>query len=109
MIQNLKTKIKKIFFCQSNQYPTPQSKREDVLSEHDKLSHGEQIMTNCLKVDASLKTLYKALSYDEDHVEGFCNDYLWMIQDAIDINWKTHVVGEDVSRDEFHRILNNKK
>lgn len=105
MIQNLKTKIKKIFFCHNRVTPIT----DEMMSEHDKSSYGEQIMVNCLKVDASLKTLYKALSYDEDHVEGFCNDYLWMIEDAIDINWKTHVVGEDVSRDEFHRILNNKK
>ena len=74
MIQNLKTKIKKIFFCHNKVVSSREPIPDKVMSEHDKSSYGEQIMVNCLKVDASLKTLYKALSYDEDHVEGFCKD-----------------------------------
>ena len=78
---------------------------DEVMAYHDKSSHGEQIMVNCLEVDASLKTIYKALYYDENEVEGFCNDYLYILEKAIETNWKTHVVGEEVSIEEFKRIF----
>ena len=77
---------------------------DDIIARHDKSSHGEQIMVNCLEVDASLKTIHKGLQYDENAVEGFYNDYLYIIENAIETNWKTHNVGEEVSIEEFHRI-----
>ncbi len=111
MIQNLKTRISKLFLHHHKIICKGEPITDDVISDHDKKSqsHGKKIMVNCLKVDAYLKTVYKALHYDEDVVDGFCNDYLYILEEAIEVNWKNHVVGEDVSREEFHRLLNNRK
>lgn len=78
-----------------------------ILAKHEKSSYGEQIMINCLKVDASIKTVYKALQNDEDDIEGFCNDYQYILDNALKTNWDNHNVGETVSREEFKRILSD--
>ena len=77
----------------------------EIIDRHDKSSHGEQIMVNCLELDATLRTIYKGLYYDENEVEGFSNDYLYIIENAIETNWKTHVIGEEVSMEEFKRLV----
>ena len=109
MIQNLKTRISKIFLNQGKCIQHSEDPVGEALKKHDEKSNGEKIMVNCLRVDAYLKTVYKALHYDEDVVDGFCNDYLYILEEAIEVNWKNHVVGEDVSREEFHRVLKNRK
>lgn len=76
-----------------------------ILAAHEKSSYGEQIMINCLKVDASIKTVYKALQNDEDDIEGFCNDYQYILDNALETNWNNHNVGKIVSREEYKRIL----
>ena len=81
----------------------------EIIARHEKSSHGEQIMVNCLKVDASLKTVHKALNYDENEVDGFYNDYLYILENAIETNWKNHNVAEEVSIEEFHKIISTNK
>ena len=78
---------------------------EEIMARHEKSSYGERIMVNCLELDASLKTVYKALQYEENNVDGFSNDYLYILENAIKTNWKNHNVGEDVSIEEFNRII----
>ena len=80
-----------------------------IIARYGKSSHGEQIMVNCLKLDATLKTVHKALQYDKNELDNFSNDYLYIIEDAIETNWKTHTVGEEVSREEFYRIISANK
>ncbi len=73
------------------------------MSKHDKSSHSEKIIVNCLKIDACLKTLYKALNYDENNIEEFGNDYLWMIEEALDINWFPEVT-HGVTMNKLHKF-----
>lgn len=68
-------------------------------------SHAEQIILQCLKLDEYLKTIKKALVFDEDDVESFENTYNEILNEAIAINWRNHDVAEQISRDDFRKIL----
>lgn len=65
----------------------------------------EQIITQCLKVDEYLKTLQKALVFDEQDSNSFENTYHQMLDEMIAANWKTHNIAEQLTREEFRRIL----
>ena len=64
-----------------------------------------QIMAQCLKVDEYLKTLQKALVFDEQDTDSFSNTYHQMLDEMISANWKAHDCAAQISRDEFRRNL----
>ena len=52
-----------------------------------------EIMTRCLKNDAYLKTLQKALVFDEDDIDDFENNYHELIEELIKENWVATQLG----------------
>lgn len=95
-------------------YRTAKSLRK-ILLERNKIlktvvsSNGEMIMCNALRINANLKTVYKALLHDEDMIDNFLNDYQYILEDSIKINWQTHEIGEDVSHQEFKQFMANRR
>lgn len=87
---------------------SPESIKE-AIDERNLTSYGNKIIINSLKLDACLNTIYKALEHDEDNLEGFTNHYMYILEDAIKVNWDNHELGEDVSKDEFRRICDSRK
>ena len=59
----------------------------------------------CLEIDAGLKTLAKALVFDEDDKDSFQNTYDWIIQRLIKANWEVHDISNEESLKEFRRNL----
>ena len=64
-----------------------------------------EIMTRCLKNDAYLKTIQKALVFDEDDKNSFENTYNDMLDELIKENWAIHRIAEMLSVEEFRRNL----
>ena len=64
-----------------------------------------QIMAHCLKVDEYLKTLQKALVFDEQDRDSFENTYHQMLDEMIAANQKAHDLAAQISRDDFRRNL----
>lgn len=79
-----------------------------------------EIMNRCLKNDAYLKTLQKALVFDEQdgrielrrstaqsrpHLDSFENTYNDMLEELIKENWAIHRIAEKISIDDFRRNL----
>ena len=69
----------------------------------------QEIMLRCLKNDAYLKTIQKALIFDEEDSESFENNYSFMLDEIIKENWAIHQTAEELSIREFHRILKDKE
>lgn len=64
-----------------------------------------EIMTRCLKNDAYLKTIQKALVFDEDDKDSFENTYNDMLEELIKENWAIHRIAEKLSIDNFRQNL----
>lgn len=68
-----------------------------------------EIMMRCLKNDAYLNSIKKALLFDEDNLGCFQNTYDEMLDELIKENWAIHRIAESLSVQEFHRILKDKE
>ena len=51
-------------------------------------NYSEKIITLCLKNDEYLKTLQKALVFDEEDCDSFENTYHEMLKELIEANWQ---------------------
>ncbi|AFZ38397.1 hypothetical protein Sta7437_4977 (plasmid) [Stanieria cyanosphaera PCC 7437] len=107
MIQNILSKICRV----SDKFSQTSTKvNTDLVSEKvNKSSHSEKLIDNCLKIHDYFTVLQKALTFDEDNIDSFENNYRHIIDFLIEVNWKNHNIAETISYEEFHRILNSKK
>ena len=64
-------------------------------------NYSDKIIHLCLKNDEYLKTLQKALVFDEDDVQSFENTYYEMLKEMIETNWQVHRIAEQMRQDEF--------
>ncbi|MGK7892753.1 MAG: hypothetical protein AB4372_03665 [Xenococcus sp. (in: cyanobacteria)] len=71
------------------------------------MSNSENIILLCQKNDEYLKTLQKALVFDEQDINNFENTYHEMLSEMIDNNWRIHRIAEELNQKEFRRILEN--
>ena len=69
------------------------------------MSNPEKIILLCLKNDAYLKTLQKALVFDEDDCNSFENTYHEMLSEMIEANWQIRRIAEQMSHEEFKKYL----
>ena len=68
-------------------------------------SNIRKIIDRCLETDAGLRTLQKALVFDEDDVDSFCNTYHYIIERLIIANWEIHELANEISIQDFRRLL----
>ena len=64
-----------------------------------------KLIDRCLEIDAGLKTLQKALVFDEDDADSFENTYHWIIERLIEANRENHRAADQLSIQEFRRNL----
>ena len=64
-------------------------------------SRPHQIITLCLKVDEYLKTIQKALVFDEQDNNSFENTYHQILNEAKQANWQIHNLANDIERENF--------
>lgn len=69
------------------------------------MSNSKKIINLCLEIDAGLKTLQKALVFDEDDKDSFENTYHWIVERLIEANWQTHDIANEISIQDFRRKL----
>lgn len=60
-----------------------------------------EVITLALRNDEYLKTLQKALVFDEGDKDSFENTYHEMLDQMIATNWEMHRLGEEIKRREF--------
>ncbi len=68
-------------------------------------NYSEKIIALCQKNDEYLKTLQKALIFDEQDINSFENTYHEMLKELIESNWQICRVAEELSLEEFRRNL----
>ena len=64
-----------------------------------------KIIDLTLEIDAGLKTLQKALVFDEDDKDSFENTYHWIVERLIKANRENHDLANEISIQEFRRKL----
>ena len=64
-----------------------------------------KIIDRCLEVDAGLKTLQKALVFDEDDLDSFENTYHWIVERLIAANRENQELADKISIQDFRRNL----
>ena len=64
-----------------------------------------KLIDRCLEIDAGLKTIQKALVFDEDDSDSFENTHLWIIERLIAANWENHNAADQLSIQEFRHNL----
>lgn len=60
-----------------------------------------------LKMHSYLKTMQKALAYDEDSKDHFQNTYDEMLDELLRTNWQIHDLAESIKLDSFRDTLLN--